>query len=215
MVYTSSHKSFNLENYNTYAISGNRGKDVGYEGKYFKPLAPKFSFWKIWHSNIGKIPEIENIQYYIEEYYKQVLANLDPEDIYNRVNDSVLLCYEDNMEFCHRHIVAAWLEIFLGVQVPEVIYIDNEMRIVERPDYIKKILEDVIKKNKNMRGFNSLRALYLFEKGEELEKQAIKLQREFPNINFEDYSNKAYILQCKAIDEESNYDSKINIKRKK
>jgi len=34
--------------------------------------------------------------------------------------DVILLCYEKPNEFCHRHIVAAWFEILLGIHVPEI-----------------------------------------------------------------------------------------------
>lgn len=109
-------------------------------------------------------------------YYEQVLSELDPEDIYKKLDNSVLLCYEENTEFCHRHIVAAWLEILLDIKVPEKKAHDYDVETIERPDYIREYLEDVMRKHCNMRGFNSLRALYLFEKGEQLEHETKKLK---------------------------------------
>ena len=47
---------------------------------------------------------------------------------------------------------------------------------IEKPAYIKQYLEEVMRQNINMRGFNSLRALYLFEKGEKLEALANELE---------------------------------------
>lgn len=75
----------------------------------FSLLAPKLSFWKVWHKNqnFGMISEEENNKYYVEHYYEQVLLKLDPEEIYRELDNSILLCYEENTEFCHRHIVAA------------------------------------------------------------------------------------------------------------
>lgn len=70
---TCSHKNYKSNSYTTYAISGNKGKDVNYIGKCYPKLAPKKSFWKIWHDNIGKISEEENNKYYIEQFYKEVL----------------------------------------------------------------------------------------------------------------------------------------------
>ena len=55
----------------------------------------------------------------VQEYWNQVLSKLDPEKVFRDLDYSVLLCYEPNTEFCHRHIVAAWFELFLEVQVPE------------------------------------------------------------------------------------------------
>lgn len=66
---------------NLISISGDRGRKVGYTGKAITKLAPKRAFWDIWYNNIGKIPEEENIRYYIEEYYKQVLSKVDIEDL--------------------------------------------------------------------------------------------------------------------------------------
>ncbi len=173
---TSSYKNFRSDKYTTYSISGDKGKSANYKGEYIRELAPKLSFFKVWHKNIGVISEEENNKYYIEQYYKQVLSKLDPYDIYKYYGDSVFLCYEDNMEFCHRHIVAAWLELLLDIKVREVKANDYDLEEVEKPDYIKKYLEEIMKKNLNMRGFNSLRALYLFKKGDQLEEESKRLR---------------------------------------
>ena len=146
MICTSSHNDWQSDKYRTYSISGNRGKDANYQGKCYPELAPKLSFWKIWHDNIGKIDEIENNTFYIKEYYNQVLSKLSPQEIYEQLDEKVLLCYENNNEFCHRHIVAKWLEITLGIYVPEIKLINNEIKEVSRPKYIGNILECLIDK---------------------------------------------------------------------
>ena len=125
MINTSSYKNWQSNKYTTYSISEDCGKEVGYSGKCFKSLAPKLSFWEVWHKNIGILPEEENNRYYVEEYYKRVLYKLNPEEIYRKLDNSTLLCYEENTEFCHRHIIAAWLEILLDIKVPEKIKNDN------------------------------------------------------------------------------------------
>ena len=218
MISTSSYKNWQSDKYTTYSISGDCGKDAGYKGKYFRELAPKLSFWKVWHKNIGILPEEENNRYYVEEYYKQVLSKLDPEKIYNKLDNSILLCYEENTEFCHRHIVAAWLELLLNINVLEKKAIDYNVEVVKKPDYIKEYLEDVMKKNLNMRGFNSLRALYLFEKGEELEKKAEKFKDVYDESTYyvdaytgqkigtyEGYMQGACYLRCDADEAEEQY----------
>lgn len=176
MISTSSYQNWQSDKYTVYSISGDRGKKVGYEGKCFPQLAPKLSFWQVWHQNIGRISEEENNRYYVEEYYKQVLSKLDPEEVYKKLEYSTLLCYEDNMEFCYRHIVAYWLEILLGIKVPEKKANNYVIEVVNRPEYIKEYLEEAMRKNCNMRGFQSLRALYLFEKGKKLEQEAYYLR---------------------------------------
>lgn len=178
MIRTSSHKNWNSKLYTTYAISGNRGIDANYHGKCFKELAPKITFWKVWHENIGIISEEENNRYYIEQYYLQVLSKLDPEDIYQKLDNSVLLCYEETDQFCHRHIVAEWFQLLLDIHVPEIKMNENNIEELERPTYIKIYLEEAIKKNKNMKDFKSLRALYLFEKAEKFELKANQLYQE-------------------------------------
>jgi len=174
MICTSSHNNWKTNLFKTYAISGNRGKDANYQGNSYPKLAPKLSFWKQWHINIGKISEEENNRYYVKEYWKQVLSKLDPQEVYDELDHSTLLCYENNNEFCHRHIVAAWFEILLDIEIPEIKLEDGKIKHVERPKYIKQYLEQAMKENRNMRGFESLKALYLFEKSEQLENQNSK-----------------------------------------
>ena len=81
-----------------------------YCGYEYKALAPKYDFFIRW-----KQGEIDNFKY-VELYNKEVLSKLDAIDVcidlYNMSNGNavVLLCYEKPGDFCHRHIVADWLE---------------------------------------------------------------------------------------------------------
>jgi hypothetical protein len=46
---------------------------------------------------------------------------LDPRKVYDELGDNaVLLCFCDPNEYCHRRLVAEWLEFHLGVLVPEL-----------------------------------------------------------------------------------------------
>ena len=147
MIYTGNYD--NCKSGNLISISGDRGKKVGFEGKYCSLLAPKLSFWKTWEDNIGKIDEYENIKYYIREYYKQVLIYIDIEKIIREEGEPIFLCYEDSNEFCHRHVLAEYIELKYGIKVMEI-EIDEleEITSKERPEYIKKKLIDVIKEEK-------------------------------------------------------------------
>lgn len=218
MISTSSYNNWQSDKYITYSISGNRGKDVNYQGRCYPKLAPKLSFWKTWHDNIGKISEEENNRYYVQEYWTQVLSGLDPEQVYRELDNSVLLCYEANTEFCHRHIVAAWFEILLGINVPEAKAKDYEIEEVERPTYIKQYLEEAMRHNRNMRGFNSLRALYLFEKREKLETLANELEEKNCKC-YDGYRQAACYLRCDADETEAqynkNHDENSPVKTKK
>lgn len=95
---------------------------------------------------------------------------------------------------------------------------DYDIEIIERPNYIKEYLENTMRKNRNMRGFNSLRALYLFEKGEQLEQEARKLKDIYNDSMYvidayteqkvrayEFYMQKACFLRCDADEAEQQY----------
>lgn len=148
----------------------------------------------------------------MQEYWNQVLSKLDPEKVFRGLDNSVLLCYESNTEFCHRHIVAAWFEILLGVKVPEQKAKDYQIEEIDRPEYIKQYLEAVMRLNKNMRGFKSLRALYLFEKGEKLEAKADELEEKTGKC-YDGYRQTACFLRCDADMAEDEYRELQNQKK--
>lgn len=211
MINTSSYDNWQSDKYTTYSISGDCGKGVNYQGRSYPKLAPKRSFWEVWHNNIGKVPEEENNRYYVYEYWNQVLSKLDPEDVYRELSGSVLLCYEPNTLFCHRHIVAAWFELLLGIKVFEQKAKDYKIEKIERPIYIKQYLEDAMRYNRNMRGFNSLRALYLFEKSEKIDNLANELEEKDGKC-YDEYRQIACYLRCDADEEEANYNNKYTKK---
>ena len=53
-------------------------------------------------------------------YYKyETLDKLDPHKVAVDLEGKTLLCYEKSEDFCHRHIVAAWLRHY-GYEVEEL-----------------------------------------------------------------------------------------------
>ena len=179
MIYTSSYDNWKSNMFIPCSISGDRGKSVNYKGKYYSKLAPKRSFWDVWEANrkAGILSEKENNYYYIEQFYLEVLSKLDPEEVLRELDDHVLLCFEEPDQFCHRHIVAAWLKILLGINVPEIAgYGSSISSIPNTPKYIKNILEDVMRKHTDMKGYNSLRAVYLSNKVEKLKEKIYKIE---------------------------------------
>lgn len=81
-----------------------------YDGIEYKKLAPKYALFAAYKSG-----ELNEFQY--AEGFKEL--TLDPlsqkqveEELYelSNGNDVVLLCYEKQGDFCHRHLVADWLE---------------------------------------------------------------------------------------------------------
>ena len=79
----------------------------GFNGVRYQQLAPKYSWWKQWHD------EHMSNDWFIDKYYETVLNQLDPalvlSDLQKISKNIVLLCYETPEKFCHRHLVADWL----------------------------------------------------------------------------------------------------------
>lgn len=84
-----------------------------YKGLQYKKLAPKYGFFMEWKKN-------HNNDYYIEHFQTEILDGLDATDVildFSRMiygfnvgeNDIALICYEKPSDFCHRHLVAEWL----------------------------------------------------------------------------------------------------------
>lgn len=66
----------------------------------------------------------ESFLAYRDAYFAQ-LDQLDPWKVYDDLKDCVLVCFESpkdlavGAKFCHRRMVAGWLEEKLGIVVPE------------------------------------------------------------------------------------------------
>ena len=79
-----------------------------YTGLQYKKLAPKYSFFSVWKDN-------HDNHYYIEHFQNEVLDTLNLFDMlldFQKLSsgkDIALICYEKPTDFCHRHLVADWL----------------------------------------------------------------------------------------------------------
>lgn len=120
----------------------------------------------------------EDIKDYIVEYYNNVLSKLDPEEVIKKIRFTKLVSDERCNSIAIRHIVSEWLNIFCDEIVTESLVIENgTLERVERPDIVKKTLVDTIKSSiRDMKGFETLRGLYLFEKSEKLLEQTSSLE---------------------------------------
>ncbi len=136
----------NYKNARLVSISGDKGRSVNFDGETFSALAPKYEFWKKWHEQIGKLSEEENMRFYIEHYYSEVLSKLDAAQIYNKLKDAIVLCYETPDTFCHRHIVACWLERCLGLKIDEALFEKDEKYSAQK-NQVNKMLSEVIDKD--------------------------------------------------------------------
>lgn len=96
------------------AVAISRTRPRGWTGRAYEPLAPP---WRLLAEALsGEIDEAE----YTRRYREQVLSKLDPAAVRADLGeDAILLCWERPGAFCHRRLVAEWLEENLGVSVPE------------------------------------------------------------------------------------------------
>lgn len=84
-----------------------------YLGKRYRDLAPRKWFF-------DEFKQDNNKELYTARYIDEVLNQLDARKVYEELGqDAILLCWEEPGEFCHRRLVARWLETNLGILVPE------------------------------------------------------------------------------------------------
>lgn len=106
-----------------------------WKGLKFPKLAPKKKFWEIWKKS-------KDNNYYVEHYEKEVLSEFESpfeaiEQLYNLLseeqkeylkitncppwsNDKIhiaLVCYEKPGEFCHRNLVAKWINSYFNMEI--------------------------------------------------------------------------------------------------
>jgi len=95
-------------------VSISRTAPPGWNHKQFKKLAPDWEALKAFKSN-GDEERFTN-------YFKKfILDELDAEKVLAELGeDAVLVCWEGADKFCHRRIVAEWLEEQLDIEVPEL-----------------------------------------------------------------------------------------------
>ncbi|MGN0787943.1 MAG: hypothetical protein ACI4L6_02640 [Candidatus Onthoplasma sp.] len=91
-----------------------------WKGEEFKKLAPP-----------ADIIKIEDAELYTKLYCEKVLNKLNPQEVYEELGENAVLLYYENWDdikegktFCHRRIVAKWLENNLGLKIEEL---DNEI----------------------------------------------------------------------------------------
>lgn len=96
-----------------------------FAGEQRKFLAPSYDIFK-------EYQEGHDIELYTKRFLKERLAQLDPNDVlldliaasgnfkgFNYLPNTILLCYETPDKFCHRHLVADWLNKSNNVNIVE------------------------------------------------------------------------------------------------
>lgn len=156
----------NCKTGNLISISKDNGKKANFNGLTFPKLKPKQDL-----GNFDNIDDLEGQYDYIKSYYIDVLSKLDPQELFDTFLDySIIIDYDVNI---YRHLIAFWLELFLDIKTFEVEVNPKRdtFKALNRPDYLKYILEDIIRQNYNMGDYESINAAYLFNKSKEKEKE--------------------------------------------
>jgi hypothetical protein len=84
-----------------------------WDGLRFSSLEPERQTFYAYKNGTITLQQAEKL------YYEQVLSKLNPQEIYNKLKNNVLLCWEEDRNMCHRSWVAKWLEKELNIHVPE------------------------------------------------------------------------------------------------
>jgi hypothetical protein len=107
MIFTS---NFHISGHLPQGVAVSRGIPRGWQGRIYKPLAPSWDLVKI-----------QDPQEFIRLYRAQVLDRLEARQVVRELggDDFLMLCWEPPGEFCHRRVVAAWLQKELGRVVEE------------------------------------------------------------------------------------------------
>lgn len=158
----------NVKSGNTVSITGDGGNAWGYYGPAYKKLAPKLVTYIPYSEKYSEILELKNdvsrlneyLDYrkqiedeYIKSYYDIRLKELNVKELLYILkeqfsNDIILLCHEPIDEFCHRRLVADYIELETGIYIPEIsVSIDNKVKKIN-PIRYKNRLKEVIEKSR-------------------------------------------------------------------
>ena len=156
----------NVKSGNTVSITGDGGNAWNYFGPAYKKLAPRLVTYTPYalayeellvikddetkvQEYLQKRREIE--QAYIESYYETRLQDLDIEFLLKTLqekfgNHIILLCHEEIDEFCHRRVLADYIEMKTDVSIPEVSVTKEGTITYHEPLHYHKQLEKVMTK---------------------------------------------------------------------
>ena len=115
---------FAMARYLPKAVSISNIKPAWYTGGEIRMLVPPF--YLVDSYKAGYITDAT----FTKDYTENVLSILNAQDVYDYIvtkfgEDATLVCYEKIGDFCHRHIVAKWLERGTGKKIPELIVTDE------------------------------------------------------------------------------------------
>lgn len=100
-------------------------------GEKYPDLFPTWDMVSMAQREWDKGDNQKVIEKYEKMYREQILDKLDPLQVYEDLEDAVILCHESidkieaGIDFCHRHMIAKWLEeelwlLGIDVEIPEL-----------------------------------------------------------------------------------------------
>ena len=149
---------------NTVCITGDGGNAWNYFGPAYKKLAPRLMTYLLYADALKDLEKIKDsipleeytkkkrkIEFtYIKSYYETRLRNLEMEDFLKTLEakfgtNIIFLCHEPVNEFCHRRVLADYIELQTGVYIPEVKIMSNDEFTLKQPLNYKQELKRVMK----------------------------------------------------------------------
>ena len=148
---------------NTLSVTGDGGNAWGYFGPSYKKLAPKLVTYTPYAKGLEELKKMKDdiskyLEYrkyiedeYIKSYYDIRLKDLDVKELLYILNERfgkkiILLCHEPVNEFCHRRLVADYIELETGIHIPEISVNENGIIKEQNPIDYKDRLIKVMKK---------------------------------------------------------------------
>jgi hypothetical protein len=110
------------------------------DSKYIKNLAPMIKWWWPWYKSLTPYNIRVAQKWYTKYYTTQILNKLDPQIVYDELVKfgnglPVVICCEGEQQeslFCHRHLIAKWLESNIsGLVISEFPHINQYFLLSE------------------------------------------------------------------------------------
>lgn len=150
---------------NTVSITGDGGNAWNYFGQAYKKLAPCLMTYLLYADALKDLEKIKNsitleeytkkkrkIEFtYIKSYYETRLKALEMKDFLKTLEvkfgtNIIFLCHEPVNEFCHRRVLADYIELQTGVYIPEVKIMSNDEFTLKNPLNYKQELKRIMKR---------------------------------------------------------------------
>ena len=147
----------NAKSGNLVSITGDGGNAWGFYGNAYKKMSPRLYLWQYYDQNQDNLTENELIDWYIKEFYDLRLKDLNPIELMDALKQKfgeeiILLCHElpglniNKEHFCHRRLLADWLELETGIIIPELSISESGIITTEEIYDLKPRIKKLIKK---------------------------------------------------------------------